>query len=602
MSLPDVYSDNLPVVQGHGFGDAPPELAEHPVWQMLQRVRIDNEVLGNIDMGALRSSILEGWAEGLSPIRSLYTLSGVDEDLLSVIIWSVTRDMQVVSIDPESIDLDLFKSFSFLSAKQHHMLPLYRNGDGDPVVAISDLNDMDGLRLARDRLGSNVMIVLAERRAIDGCIEALESDRARIALSEDMDRIAPSMIVEEEEEDEEGDIVRIFRGLVQESMNSRVSDIHIDPNDVDARIRFRIDGVLRTNSVHSLPVHVRLTNYIKQKAKMDIAKMHVPQDGGYQIKFSNGDQIHLRVATIPTDYTYSGGRRLEKVTIRLVAANSALAELDQLGMNDDISATISSLLEKPSGMVVLCGPTNSGKTTTLYAMINRLLNDKTNIMTVEDPIEKHIKGVNQTAVHAKSGMTYAAALQSFLRHDPDVILVGEIRGDEQTVMTAINASLAGKMVLTTVHTSSVVKVPSRLISMGVEPFTLVDAIRAMVSQRLVRKLCDRCKAPIKNSGQVIDTVEWPSDQRGDPIRPDVLYKPVGCNWCRNVGYRGRMAAAEILIMDNELEALILNRATANEIKRTAQARGVLRPLSDDILIKVARGDTSLSEVSLAGGA
>jgi len=602
-NLPDTQTKALVVSDDERGLHAPAQLAAHPVWHFIEKLGQSSAgARGNLNVGAIKRSVIDGWLNGWSPVRSLYLNSGLDENHINILLWSVINNLEIVDIDASAIDVELLRNFSLPLIKQYNILPLYRNADvGWPVVALCDLNNMAGIQAVRNSFpGEDVHIVLAEKKAIEGTIEALENDRARTSLTNIMggfDADALSVVDEEEEEEADGAIIRLMRNLLEQAVNSRVSDIHIDPEEDSSIIKFRIDGILQTVTRYNSNIHQLLINYIKSKSGMDISKSRIPQDGGYRVRFNNGAQIHLRTATIPSDYKFRNTLQ-EKMTIRLISANNELVKLDQLGLTPDVYTSIVNLLDDPAGMVILCGPTNSGKTTTLYAMINHVRNDKTNIMTVEDPIEKHISGVNQSAVNVKAGMTYAAALQSFLRHDPDIILVGEIRGDEETVNTAINASLAGKLVLTTIHTSSVVKVPSRLMSMGVEPYTLVDAVRAFVSQRLVRRLCDQCKEPLANSQAIMAPIVWPKGI----TPPEVLYKPHGCPWCRNTGYRGRMAVAELLLMDNELENMILNKVTAAEIKRDSINRGVLRPLADDILIKIANGETSLSEMALAGGA
>jgi len=594
----------LPVSTKNAEPIAPFGLSTHPVWKMLDEIQNHVEDNTHLDANGLKHAVILGWENGLSPIRALYQAPNVESDYLNLLIWSVVHDLQIVNIIASNVDVDLIKHFPLALIKQYLILPLYRNQDhGWPVVAVHDLNDKEGLQAITESFpGEEVHVVLAEKRVIEGIIEGIDSERARSDLALILDGMGEddqlSIVEEDAEEDDEqqSEISRMIRNLIEQAMRSRVSDIHLDPGEHECAIKFRVDGTLQHVAKHPPLVHQRVINYLKGKSGMDISKSRIPQDGGYKVRFSNGAQMHLRTASIPSDYPFHQTLQ-EKMTIRLIAANNDLAELNQLGMSPHIYDSVLQLLADPAGMVILCGPTNSGKTTTLYAMLNHMRNDSTNIMTVEDPIEKHIEGINQAAVNVKAGMTYEAALQSFLRHDPDVILVGEIRGDEETVNTAINASLAGKLVLTTIHTSSVVKVPSRLMSMGVEPFTLVDAVRAMVSQRLVRRLCSQCKSVVANSADIIETVSWP-----DWITPpEMLFRPSGCAWCKGTGYRGRMVAAEILIMNETLEEMILRRATSAELKRESINMGLLRPLTEDILYKVSLGETALHEVALAGG-
>jgi len=350
------------------------------------------------------------------------------------------------------------------------------------------------------------------------------------------------------------------------------------------RVRFRIDGVLRRVLEYQKGQHNSVVARIKIMSGLDVSERRLPQDGKfYTIK--GGEQYDFRVSTMPSTFG-------EKVVMRILKVSAANKRLEELGYSEYNYKRILSILEKPYGIILVTGPTGSGKSTTLVAMINHLKSESVNIVTAEDPVEYTIDGVTQCQVFPEVGLTFARYLRAFLRQDPDIIMVGEIR-DRETAQLAVEASLTGHLVLSTLHTNTAAGAVSRLMEMGIDPHLLGTSLIGVIGQRLVRKLCDECKIP----GEVKDENAKSYFERFFGRVPDQIYYPSeeGCPVCRGMRYRGRMAIGEVLIVDEEMRALISSRASEMEIARRAMEKG-MRPMFVDALEKVAQGLTSLEEV------
>ncbi|MGB6231208.1 MAG: ATPase, T2SS/T4P/T4SS family, partial [Litorimonas sp.] len=378
-------------------------------------------------------------------------------------------------------------------------------------------------------------------------------------------------------------IIRLINGILQEAIRSRASDIHIEPYEERLAVRFRIDGTL--SEALSLPVRLApaLTSRVKVMSRLDIAQKRIPQDGRFSLNLGERG-IDLRVSTLPS-------RHGERVVMRILEKDNQRMALEELGMDVAVRDAFAHALARPNGIILVTGPTGSGKTTSLYAALSRLNDGSRNILTVEDPVEYALDGVGQTQVNSAVGMTFAAGLRAILRQDPDVVMVGEIR-DPETAEIAVQASLTGHLVLSTVHTNSAIASVARLRDMGVEPFLLSSTLTALVAQRLVRRLCDHCKEPYVPSAAEVEELGLPLLDRG--ARGQTFYKPVGCPKCSGVGYGGRLGLYEIVPMDEALRAMIHEGATESEM--AAHAFRARKTLLADGADKVAAGLTSSDEV------
>ncbi|MQB01997.1 MAG: type II secretion system protein GspE, partial [Actinobacteria bacterium] len=367
-----------------------------------------------------------------------------------------------------------------------------------------------------------------------------------------------------------------------QAVNDRASDIHIEPGERDLRVRYRIDGVLHEMMHPPKAVQNGILSRLKIMADINIAERRLPQDGRIGIVVS-GKQIDLRVATLPTVYG-------EKLVMRILDKSSVLLSLDDLGFLPENLKRFEESYTKPYGAILVTGPTGSGKSTTLYATLNVVSDPTRNIITVEDPVEYRLAGINQVQTNPKAGLTFASALRSILRSDPDIVLIGEIR-DRETAQIAIEAALTGHLVLSTLHTNDAPSAMTRLVEMGIEPFLVASALDCVLAQRLARRLCERCKEPYVPTEAELTAARFPFEP-GEEVK---LYRAVGCSACGNTGYKGRMALHEIMTVTEEIERLVVEHASSEAIAAVATEQGMLT-LRMDGIEKVRAGQTSLEEV------
>jgi general secretion pathway protein E len=423
-----------------------------------------------------------------------------------------------------------------------------------------------------------------ERRLAQAYSQASQSPAyVADAIGQDMDlsRLVQEMPKIEDPLDSENDapVIRMINVLLTQALRQKASDIHIEPYDARSVVRFRLDGTLHTVAEPHRALHAAMLSRIKIMANLDIAEKRLPQDGRISLRLA-GRQVDVRVATLPTSYG-------ERAVLRLLDKGAGQLQLESLGMEETTLAAVDGLIHQPHGIVLVTGPTGSGKTTTLYAALGRIDSLGTNIMTVEDPVEYELDGIAQTPVNSKIGMTFARALRSILRHDPDVIMVGEIR-DAETAEIAVQASLTGHLVLATLHTNDAASAPTRLVDMGVEPYLLSSSLLGVLAQRLVRRLCAACKRPHEPSAP--DLAEL-----GNRYAGETLYAPLGCDACNNTGYVGRTGIYELLVVDEEAKGLIHGAGSEQRLRAHAAQRG-MRGLRQDGLRWVLGGVTSLEEV------
>ncbi|HMO49500.1 MAG TPA: ATPase, T2SS/T4P/T4SS family [Kiritimatiellia bacterium] len=384
--------------------------------------------------------------------------------------------------------------------------------------------------------------------------------------------------------DQEASVVKFVNQIIWEAHKDRATDIHLEPQEMDLRIRYRVDGVL-----HPIPVPPQLKRFqsaiisrIKVMANMDIAEKRLPQDGRISLRVQ-GEEIDVRVSTMPTVYG-------ESVSLRLLMRSSGMLGLDKLGMAERDTKLLLKLITKPHGILLVTGPTGSGKSTSLYAWLHTINSTDLRILTIEDPIEYEMAGVNQINVKSEIGMTFAVGLRHILRQDPDVIMVGEIR-DKETAEIAIRAALTGHLVFSTLHTNDAAGAVTRLIDMGIEPFLVASSVEGLVAQRLVRRLCPACKKPRTVDTTFLQSVGFPVER----LSEGTIYEPAGCEDCRGTGFRGRTGVYELIVITDVLRPLIVARASSNEIKAMALREG-MHTLRDDGWNKVLAGVTTIEEV------
>ncbi|HEY3208769.1 MAG TPA: ATPase, T2SS/T4P/T4SS family [Actinomycetota bacterium] len=471
-------------------------------------------------------------------------------------------------------------------ARRYRALPIGYE-DSRLLVAMADPANLFALDDIRTITGMDLQPVVATAADIESAIrkysrmdesvQKMASEASTAAEDEiaDLERAAASL--------EEGPIVKMVNLLISQAIADRASDIHIEPMEREVRIRYRIDGVLSEVMRSPKNIQAGLISRLKVMADINIAERRVPQDGRIGLTVG-GKSIDLRLATLPTVYG-------EKVVIRILDKSSVLLKLEELGFLDQSFKRYQEAYTKPYGAILVIGPTGSGKSTTLYATLNIVNKADRNIITVEDPVEYRLPGVNQMQMNVRAGLTFASALRSILRADPDVVLVGEIR-DHETALIAIEAALTGHLVLSTLHTNDAPSSLPRLVEMGVETYLVASAIDCVVAQRLARKLCPKCREGYRPNQSELEQAGFP-EFMWDDVKE--LFRPVGCTACSKTGFRGRLGMYEVMNMSEEIERLVVERAPSEEIRRSARRDGMIT-LREDGLEKVRLGITSVQEV------
>ncbi len=458
--------------------------------------------------------------------------------------------------------------------------------EGKLLVAMADPSNVFAIDDIRTLTGADVRQVVVTADALQAAIgkyhrKDTEAEHVSAEASASSASLDDDPLNRIKEVREDAPIVRLVNLLISQAISDRASDIHVEPTGKDVRIRYRIDGVLHDVMRSPRNIQNGIVSRLKVMADINIAERRIPQDGRIT-SVIEGRSVDLRVATLPT---VNG----EKVVMRILDNSSANLRLSELGFLPANMVRYEVSYSKPYGTVLVTGPTGSGKTTTLYATLN-LLNEATkNVITVEDPVEYQLDGINQIQVNNKAGLTFALALRTILRADPDIILIGEIR-DRETASIAVEAALTGHLVLSTIHTNDASTTPNRLIEMGVEPFLVGSALDCVVAQRLARRLCERCKEAYAPEEGALVALGW---EGGD--LPEQLYRPVGCHVCGKTGFIGRFAVHEVLTVNEEIERMIVEHAHAEDIRKAAIADGMLT-LRQAGLMGVAAGLTSVEEV------
>lgn len=513
----------------------------------------------------------------------------------SAIAWSAAQEFGVPVLDISVMDLELapVKLVDEKLIRQHHALPLFKRGNR-LYVAVSDPTNLQALDEIKFHTGINTDPILVEddklAKAIDRALEANEAPMDQM-LDEDLDNLSieggdevDRQEAASEAEADDTPVVRFVNKVLLDAINKGASDIHIEPYEHKFRVRFRQDGIL--NEVANPPVNLatRVVARLKVMSRMDIAERRIPQDGRIKMTLSKNRAIDFRVNTCPTLFG-------EKVVLRILDPTSAKLGIDALGYEDKQKELFLEAIHKPYGMVLVTGPTGSGKTVSLYTALNILNTPDRNISTVEDPVEINLPGINQVNQNTKTGMTFAAALRAFLRQDPDIIMVGEIR-DLETAEIGIKAAQTGHLVLSTLHTNDAPQTLTRLVNMGVAPYNIASAVNLIIAQRLARRLCNNCKKPHEDIPHEALLKEGFTEEE---IPRLTIYTPVGCDQCTN-GYKGRVGIYQVMQVSEEMGRIIMEGGNAMQLAKQAAAEGI-PDLRRSGLNKVAEGVTSLEEIN-----
>ncbi|WP_270577313.1 GspE/PulE family protein [Caldibacillus thermoamylovorans] len=483
-----------------------------------------------------------------------------------------------INIFQYPIDPDVIQLVPKELAKRHYAMPIRRDKN-KLLVAMADPMDYFAIEELRMATGYHIEPAIATKDELFRTItkyydlqESMEEVMGEIATSETLDETRVA--------DDDSPVVRLVNQIIDNALVQRASDIHFDPQETELRVRYRVDGILRTE--RSLPKHMQnvIVARIKIMANLNITETRLPQDGRIKTTI-NFKPVDIRVSSLPTIYG-------EKIVMRLLDLSNTLNRIDKIGFSETNLEKFTDMLKRPNGIILITGPTGSGKSSTLYATLNELNSEDVNIITVEDPVEYQMEGVNQIQVNENIGLTFANGLRSILRQDPDIVMIGEIR-DTETAEVATRASLTGHLVLSTLHTNSSIEALSRLVDMGIEPFLISSSILGVVAQRLVRRVCRDCGQTVPAT----DREQQIFSNRGLTI--ETVRRGRGCPSCNMTGYRGRMAIHEVLPIDETIRRLILKTASTTEIRDYVRKKG-MEFLIDDGLKKVKKGVTTTEEI------
>lgn len=496
-----------------------------------------------------------------------------------------------VKLEGKAIAADILNLVPEPAARRYRIIPFEKKGD-ELWVAMADPLDIQISQFVEKRAGLRVKPFLAQA---DDILKAISDQYSQNLTSEVTSALKEVAAVKPEEEGQTGpEILReapvsnIIDQLLEYAIKSRASDIHIEPQEDRTRVRYRIDGILQEKILLPKGVHDALVSRIKILSVLKIDEKRLPQDGRFTFTYGK-NIVDLRISTVPTIFG-------EKVVMRLLPKSTGAPSLLELGLRGGSLKSLESQLLRPHGIILICGPTGSGKTTTLYSILTKISTTKVNIVTIEDPVEYQILGVNQVQVNTAAGLTFASALRSFLRQDPNIIMVGEIR-DTETADLAIQAALTGHQVFSTLHTNFAAGAPPRLLDMAVEPFLLTSALNAVIAQRVVRKICPHCKMEFTAPPEVIENIK---SVLGKFLPTSAyatlqLFKGKGCSYCANTGYLGRIGIFEVLSISEQIAKLILEHASSGAIEQASIASGMVT-MKQDGYLKVLEGITTMEEV------
>ncbi len=545
---------------------------------------------GQLEPAALTKAVEEQRAHGGALASHLVKLGFINEDAL---LSYLQKEYRLPVVDPSNLDIptEVLALVPPAMVQKHHVIPvnLVRS---TLTLAMADPSNLIAINEVKFLTGYDVKIAVAGASAVQRAIERYyETNVNYDQMLNELGGEDVQLIHGEEEINlqdleratEEAPVVRLVNALLTDAIAKRASDVHVEPYEKMLRIRFRIDGVLY--EVMQPPVKLKnaLTSRIKVMASLDIAERRMPQDGRIKLKLGNNREMDFRVSVLPTIFG-------EKVVLRLLDKSNLQLDMTKLGFEERALKDFKEAIYKPFGMVLVTGPTGSGKTTTLYSALAELNKISTNISTAEDPVEFNLVGINQVQMHEEIGLTFAAALRAFLRQDPDIIMVGEIR-DFETAEIGVKAALTGHLVLSTLHTNDAPSTINRLLNMGVEPFLVASSINLIMAQRLVRLVCTQCKEENPIAPEALLEIGVPQELVGGMH----CFHGVGCSICGGTGYKGRIALYEVMPMSDGIREAVLSGASSTDIKRAAIESG-MKTLRMSGIAKIAEGLTTIEEV------
>ena len=529
-------------------------------------------------------SISGVWGEDEDSVRSL-----VEQGLVTEVQLASARAMQAelpfVELIEYPVDRSAVSRVPAVTCRRHQVLPL-DVVDGILTLAMVDPGNVfatDDVRAVTRMQIRAVVVAPADLKAAIDKYHRADDELSDLTSALEEETGSAVVVVNQEESANDAPIVRFVNLIISQAIQDKASDIHIEPGEHEMHVRYRIDGVLHEMQSAPKTIQNGVTSRLKIMAEIDIAERRKPQDGRISVRHA-GRKIDLRVATLPVVWG-------EKVVMRILDNNAGTLDMENLALSPRNFEAYRSSYMKPYGMILVTGPTGSGKSTTLYTTLSTVAKPEINVITVEDPVEFRMQGINQVQVNPKAGLTFASALRSILRSDPDVVLIGEIR-DHETAQIAIEASLTGHLVLSTLHTNDAPSAITRLTEMDIEPFLVGSAIDCVVAQRLARRLCERCREPYQHDTAELEALRFGWD-RSMPI--PTLFRPVGCSSCSKTGYRGRIALHEVMLVTEEIERLAVTRASSAEITKVAIDQGMYT-LRLDGWGKAKIGLTSIEEI------
>jgi type IV pilus assembly protein PilB len=543
---------------------------------------------GLITSDQLKRALAEQRSSGMRLGYTLVKLGFIEETEITKMLARQYR-MPAVDLSRFEVDPKILKLISSDIAAKYTVLPLKREGR-TLTIAIADPNNVAAIEDIKFITRCDIFPVIAGEYTLRNAIDRYyqQSDAQLASLLKSVEQGTDDLEVVEEQQDEEvkaselaedAPVVKLINGLLTDAVKRGASDIHIEPFEHEMRVRYRVDGALQEVMKPPIKMRAALTSRVKIMAQLNIAERRVPQDGRIKLKMGHR-VIDFRVSTLPVLFG-------EKIVLRILDKGNLTFDLSKFGFEPKAEADLMKAILNPYGMVLVTGPTGSGKTTTLYSALSKINTIEVNIMTAEDPVEYNLMGINQVLVRNEVGMTFAAALKAFLRQDPNIIMVGEIR-DLETGSIAIKAALTGHLVLSTLHTNDAPSTVTRMIDMGIEPFNVASAVNLIVAQRLVRRICVDCKQEWNYSDEEMHA--FGIDRNQGPF-----FKGAGCDTCNGTGYKGRQGLYEVMAMTSHLRRLVLRGASTEEMQTGAVEEGMLT-LRMDGLVKVKRGVTTLEEI------
>jgi type IV pilus assembly protein PilB len=525
------------------------------------------------------------------PLLKILIDQGFINDDIKAQVLAEQWHMPFVDVMAEQIEADVLALVDQERAKRYGFVAFKRT-EGVVSIALSDPTNIELMDYLLATYGRDTKFFVAPKNAIYGAIEKyyVVGNSIKEASSEAKTEILTEAGAGDEvsieqlrEMGQDAPVIRLVNTIITQAIVERASDIHVEPQKDHLRIRYRIDGILQEKQKLPRNIQAGVLSRIKIMSNMDIAERRKPQDGRISLRIES-KAIDFRVSSLPTIFG-------EKIVLRILDKSSAMVPLENLGFLSDTLDLFNSVISQPYGMIIISGPTGAGKTTTLYSVLNRLNMPGKNIVTVEDPVEYQMDGINQVQVNVKAEMTFANGLRSILRQDPNIVLIGEIR-DGETAQIAIEAALTGHLVLSTLHTNDAPSVATRLIDMGIEPFLIASSLIGATAQRLARKICPDCKQPYVPPASALEGLGLSTRGKLEDV---TFYKGVGCAKCGGSGYKGRTGIHEMMKVDDELRRLILHKASARDVSQAARSHG-MRTLLEDALVKAREGIITLEEV------